>query len=109
MNIKAASSPPLKIEDLMERWGVSEEIIKEHIRKNGLPFWDAGTGNGRRPMYRFRLTDVEAWEESRRRIKSETPTEGVVPTPATGAPASWDGKLRGTGRGKGRGKASRKG
>jgi hypothetical protein len=95
---------PLTVEDLMERWGVKEEIVKEHIRKSGLPFWDAGTGNGRRPLYRFRLADVEAWEEARRRVKTERPqeSEAGTPIPAGGAPNAWDGKLRGAGRGKSR-------
>lgn len=100
--------PPLTIEDLMARWQVSEEIVKEHIRKNGLPYWDAGTGNGRRPLYRFRLADVEAWEANRRKVRKEDAREGAVgpkPSPATlptGAPPSWDGNLRAAGRGKSR-------
>ena len=96
------TSPPLKIEDLMERWSVSVETVKEHIRKNGLPFWDAGTGRGQRPDYRFRLADVEVWEAARVRVK-EPPAVGSVPMPTVAAPMGWDGKIRGTG-----GKAGRR-
>lgn len=94
--------PPLTIEDLMARWQVSEDIVKEHIRSSGLPYWDAGTGRGRRPIYRFRLADVEAWEASRVRVKTALPPQTPVPPSLVGAPASWDGKFRALGRGKAR-------
>jgi hypothetical protein len=93
MNTRATSPPPLKIEDLMERWGVSKETILEHVKKNRLPYWDAGTGKGRRPEYRFRLADVEAWEASRVRTRDASEPSAPAPIPASLA-GLWDGTRR---------------
>jgi hypothetical protein len=89
MSTHTAAAAPLKLQDLMARWGVSEEVIKEHIRRNGLPFWDAGCGKGRKPEYRFRLADVEAWEAARVRTRADR-----SPAPNVPAPTTWDGKFR---------------
>lgn len=82
----------LTIDDLRERWGVSEDTIREHIRHDGLPFIPFGRG-GKRPVYRFRLVAIEAWEAEReRRIRTPASVTPEVPPPVVAA--SWDGKVR---------------
>lgn len=90
---------PLTIEDLVERWGVSKDTVLEHIHKSSLPYWDAGTGRGRRPLYRFRLADIEAWEAARRRVLTPPTTAKAPAVPTTSImPSGWDGKVRSKGQ-----------
>jgi hypothetical protein len=85
--------PLLTMEQLRERWGgISEDVIREHIKRDGLPFVPLGSG-GKRPIYRFRLAAVEAWEAARE--KALDPRLPPVPPPSVAA--MWDGKSRLTG------------
>ena len=85
----------LKINDLVDRWGVSRETVLNHIREQNLPFIDVGTGAGRRPDYRFRLAAVEAWEASRERTRRVELGEAVAPVPPVDLKtAGWDGRIR---------------
>ena len=90
----------LTIEGLAARWGVSEDTIREHIKHDGLPFIPLGRG-GKRPVYRFRLAAIEAWEARREKhIEGEEQAAPAVPPPAVAA--VWDGKDRLGGMGKGK-------
>lgn len=95
----------LTIDDLAARWGVGDEVIRRHIRDDGLPFVPLGRSAGRKPQYRFRLAAVERWEADRERVR-ERPEAPAAPAPAGSAPPGWDGKDRlglGKPRAKGRG------
>lgn len=49
--------------DLAERWGTSVRTI-DRKRQDGLIRWiDLAGGRGRRPLVRFKLSDIEAYEE----------------------------------------------
>jgi hypothetical protein len=88
---KRSATALLTVEDLRERWGgISEETIREHIKNDGLPFVPLGSGI-KRPIYRFRLSAIEAWEASRER--SIHPESKLDPPPPSIA-AIWDGKSR---------------
>jgi Helix-turn-helix domain len=88
----ASGGPLWRIEDLVERWGVTRETVLFHIRENELPYIDIGTGKGRRPDYRFRPAAVEAWEASRERA----PIDASPVPPLYMKEAGWDGKFRST-------------
>jgi len=48
--------------DLARRWGVSVRTV-DRIRQSGqLPWIDLRNGAGARPLVRFRIPDVEAYE-----------------------------------------------
>lgn len=99
MNDYRAPVPLLTIADLCERWGgVSEDTIRNHIQNDGLPFVPLG-GGGRRPIYRFRLAAIEAWEAGRERAIKHEPKDTPSPPPPSIA-AMWDGKRRVTVPGK---------
>ena len=90
------------MDELCERWGVSEDTVKGHIRDDQLPFVPIGGGK-KRPIYRFRLAAIQAWEGHRERTL--TAPEAPAPPPPTVA-SMWDGKVRGS-SGKGRRKQAR--
>ncbi len=90
----------LKVEDLMDRWGVGQEVVLRHIKEDGLPFVPIGRSGGRRPQYRFRPSDVEKWEADRVRVRETSPTAAPGPAQVPGGiPAGWDGVDR-TARGR---------
>ena len=96
MTTTKTPTPLLTVEDLAARWGVSEDVVREHVKHDGLPFVPLGRG-GKRPTYRFRLAAVEAWEGDRERRH-----EGKQDTPAPPPPSvaeAWDGvdRLKGVG------------
>lgn len=81
----------LTLEQLRERWGVSEDTIREHIKHDGLPYVPLGRG-GKRPVYRFRLAAVLAWE-AKRETHHEAAAVAPEPPPPSVA-ALWDGTSR---------------
>ena len=87
---RAVPRQVLTIEDLTERWSVSLAVVHRHIDEDGLQFFPLGRASGgKRPIYRFRLADVERWEQARVRAKSGK-TE-ADPIDLSGIPAGWDG------------------
>jgi hypothetical protein len=48
--------------ELAKRWGASERTV-DRRRKDGLIAWvDIAGGQGKRPLVRFRLQDIEEYE-----------------------------------------------
>ena len=93
--------------DLAERWSCDEATVLEHVRLDGLTFIPVGKrpSDRSRPgpkSYRFRLADVENWEEQRR-MSWGAATEATLQPAAVAPKASalgvpgWDGKQRGGG------------
>jgi hypothetical protein len=104
MSTRATTPAPLlTLEQLAERWGVSEDVVRDHVKHDGLPFVPLGRG-GKRPVYRFRLAAVEHWEAQREK-HHERPEDNPPAPPPPSVAAIWDGKdrLKGAG-GKRKGK-----
>jgi hypothetical protein len=94
MSTRTTPVPLLTLEQLRERWGVSEDVIRDHIKNDSLPFVPIGGGK-KRPIYRFRIAAVEAWEAARERaIAPEKADLPALPPPSVAS--MWDGKIRGT-------------
>ncbi len=56
---------------LAKRWGVSPRTI-DRMRMDGRIAWlDLTGGKGARPLVRFRLADIEAYEEKFRQCQTE--------------------------------------
>ena len=49
--------------ELAERWGVSQRFIDRRRQQGLIPWVDLALGKGKRPLVRFRLQDVEAFEK----------------------------------------------
>ena len=95
------------VEDLMERWGVSRDIVLQHVDngENPLPALPLSgpirSKRKNRSLLRFRIEAVEAWELGSERRAARPADE--PPPPPTGMPAGFSGKIhtRGTAKGKG--------
>lgn len=58
-------------EKLAQRWGCSTRTV-DRLRVNGLlPWTDLVGGRGQRPLVRFRMVDIEAYEERFRQASSD--------------------------------------
>ena len=94
MNAPATTPKPiLTVEDLIERWGVSREMIFARVDdpENPLPILILSGKKGKnRTLARFRLVAVEAWEASveRRAIKTDEPNH--IPP---GMPIGYTGEI----------------
>lgn len=90
--MNATTRPILTVEDLMERWGVGEETVIRHVRADGLRYLPLGRARaGRRPIYRFRLATVEAWERDQE--QGQAPAQAQAEAPPPGRPAGYTGKI----------------
>lgn len=82
----------LTLEDLAERWNVGRETVLYHIEHDGLRYLPLGRARtGRRPIYRFRLPTVEAWERDQER--GQAPAQAQAEAPPPGRPAGYSGKI----------------
>jgi excisionase family DNA binding protein len=91
--LNAVTDRLLTIDDLAAEWSVGQEVIRRHIRDDGLPFVPIGRSKGRKPQYRFRRSAVDRWLADRERVR-ERPEAAPTPAPAGAAPPGWDGKDR---------------
>ena len=58
--------------DLSSRWGVTVKTVDRLRRRGLLPWLDLSNGKGGKPLVRFRISDIEAFE-TRNRV---APLEG---------------------------------
>jgi hypothetical protein len=49
--------------ELAKRWATSERTVDRKRMLGLLPWLDLSGGRGKRPLVRFRLADIEAYEE----------------------------------------------
>jgi hypothetical protein len=57
--------------ELAERWAVTSKTI-DRLRKRGdLPWIDVTSGKGKKPLVRFMIIDVEAYETRNRKAPFE--------------------------------------
>jgi hypothetical protein len=73
----------LTIHDLADRWGVSIDKAKKHVRMNRIPFLQIGTSADMRTNWstiRFRAGDVTRWEQESTNVfpESEQPKAPAV-------------------------------
>lgn len=76
----------LTIRDLADRWGVSVDKAKEHVRRNHVPFIEIGalaSVNISWSLVRFKLEAVKRWEDESQRV-FDASTPEPKPKPATG-------------------------
>ena len=62
-NMAAALTMMLTRYGLAKRWQTSTRTVDRRRMSGLLPWIDLAAGSGRRPLVRFRLADVEAYEE----------------------------------------------
>lgn len=73
----------MTIRDLAERWGVSLDRAKRHVRKAGVPFFRLADSPRDRISWgvvRFRAASVAAWEQSAEQAFDEATTVAARPT-----------------------------
>jgi hypothetical protein len=57
-------------EELAQRWGICPRTV-DRLRNNGLlPWMDLSNGQGKKPIVRFLLQDIEAYEAETRKSLS---------------------------------------
>jgi hypothetical protein len=78
----------LTIHDLADRWGVSVDKAKKHVRRKQVPFVEIGTAADMQVNWRavrFRLSAVVKWEEESQRVFEEPdPSVKAGTTPGPG-------------------------
>lgn len=75
----------LNIRELAERWDVSIQTAKQHVRKAKVPFIKIGAEGDMRinwSVVRFRASAVLKWEQESEQVFE--PAEPVVQAPAAG-------------------------
>jgi len=69
--VTEAAKELMTIRDLAERWGVSVDTAKKHVRRRGVPFFQIGTDADMLVNWktaRFRLEAVRQWEQQSERV-----------------------------------------
>lgn len=78
----------LTIRDLAERWGVSIDKAKKHVRRNHVPFIEIGATSSVNiswGLVRFKPEAVKRWEDEAQRVfDASTPEPRPKPAPGGG-------------------------
>jgi hypothetical protein len=65
--------------DLAKRWGVTTRTIDRLREANKLPWLDISAGRGAKPLVRFRIEDLEAFEQITRQAPlTEQPSDSTT-------------------------------
>ena len=98
---RAEPKPILTVEDLIDRWGCSRDVILEDIDNPDHPIPCLSMGGPKskmRKLLRLRVANIEAWEASM--VRRAERTEEPAAAPKIGKPAGYTGKVYMTSTGK---------